>query len=189
MKTETSPAREFPRWPAIARLGFAALYPFLVKLGLESGWPPLEHADLLLYLPVLFNLALLWVFASSLVRGVPLVETFARMWEADLSTEKIRYCRAVTKCWSGFFVVSGAVAWTLAQQGDLTWWSLYTGVIAHVCAALFGGAELLLRVRRFGPVSAGPLRRLFERSPSVDGARRDSNPLPLFPAKDPRDAA
>ena len=104
----------------------------------------------LLGTPVLINLVLLAGFAGSLWSERPIVERFARMQVDDLSPAEIDYCRAVTKVWSLFFVVNGGIAALLALTAPLSWWALYTGILAYVLMGLLGAGEYVVRKYRFG---------------------------------------
>ena len=113
-------------------------------------------------LPVLINLALLAGFGSSL-RGIPMVERFARLQKADLSPEQVRYCRSVTWVWCGFFACNAVASAVLALWGGLAAWSLYTGLIAYVLIGALGGTEYVVRKIRFREYGAGLHDRLLAR--------------------------
>lgn len=154
---KTPPSRSTP-WRLDPRL-HRSLFALGALLALAAAL--LDSQKLLLFFPLLSNAALFFAFASSLLRERSLVETFARLWEPELSAEKIRYCRRVTVVWSAFFVVNGFAALVLALWAPLHWWTLYTGLLGYVLAGLLGFSELLVRVRRFGRAAAGPLGHLF----------------------------
>lgn len=117
-------------------------------LGLIGTSVLLDDPRFVLALPVLINLALLAQFALSL-RGVPLVERFARLTETSLSDAQIAYCRTVTKVWCGFFVVNGATAGLLALMAPLAWWALYTGILSYVLMGTLFTIEYVVRKARF----------------------------------------
>ena len=116
----------------------------------------------LLATPVLINAVLLAGFAGSLRTARPIVERFARMQVDDLSPAEIDYCRTVTKVWSLFFVVNGAVAAMLALLAPLSWWALYTGIVAYVLMGLLGASEYVIRKYRFGRFSGHLLDRALQ---------------------------
>jgi uncharacterized membrane protein len=116
----------------------------------------------LLATPVLINAVLLAGFAGSLRTARPIVERFARMQVDDLSAAEIDYCRTVTKVWSLFFVVNGAVAALLALLAPLSWWALYTGIVAYVLMGLLGASEYVVRKYRFGRFSGHLLDRALQ---------------------------
>lgn len=106
-----------------------------------------DSSTLLLGYPVLINLALLVLFASSLVSGMPIVERLARMQEPDLPPAAVHYTRQVTWVWVGFFAFNAAIATALALWAPLTWWTLYTGLIAYLLMGLLFAGEWLVRLR------------------------------------------
>lgn len=130
----------------------------LQKLALRSALPvPLCLATLwlddrryMLALPVLINAGLFVLFFGTLRGELPLVERFARMRVSDLSLAERKYCRSVTKLWSGFFVVNGATAAILAARASLDLWTLYTGLISYILIGLLGASEYTVRKYRFG---------------------------------------
>ena len=135
---------------AVATLGLGAL------LG-NGGFAQL--------VPVVVNTGLLILFASSLRGPITMVESFARRQDPELSPEKVQYCRAVTIVWCGFFVFNIVVTITLALAAAISWWTLYTGLIAYVAmGALFTG-EYVVRKARFRDYASPPHlhERLFAR--------------------------
>jgi uncharacterized membrane protein len=117
----------------------------------------LDRSVLLLLYPLFVNLGLCLAFAASLLRKRSLIETFARLHRPELAPEEVSHCRAATWVWSAYFLVNAAVVGGLAFFAPLALWTLYTGVVSYVLSALVGLAELVVRVRRFGPGSAGLL--------------------------------
>ncbi len=112
-------------------------------------------------IPVLINVALLGTFLGSL-RGVPIIERFARMQEPDLSDPKRRHCRQVTVAWCVFFAINGAVAAALAAA-PMAWWAAYNGGIAYALMGLMFVGEYVLRRYRFREFGRGPVDRLLAR--------------------------
>lgn len=103
-------------------------------------------ADLAMRLyPVLMNVAMLGVFAWSLVKPPSMIERFARLMEPNLPEEGVRYTRKVTWAWCGFFVVNAAVALWTALAASLEIWAFYNGVLAYVLMGLLLGGEFLVR--------------------------------------------
>ncbi|MFI8480453.1 hypothetical protein ACIGCM_07770 [Pseudomonas sp. NPDC078700] len=127
------------RWMALAALMFCAL------LGV-AGEPAL-----LRWYPVLLNTMLLCLFALSLKFGPPLIERLARLREPELPAVAVRYTRAVTQVWAGFFFCNGLIATALTLWAPLSWWTLYNGLIAYLLMGLLFAVEWLVRqrVRRF----------------------------------------
>jgi len=122
----------------------------LVTLGLLTlaGW--LDHLGLVLVVPVAVNATLLAVFGLSLRPGArPLIESFARLEEPELTEAQRAWCRLWTLVWCAFFVLNGATAALLAWLAPLSWWALYTGGLAYGAIGALIGLERLLRARRF----------------------------------------
>jgi len=125
--------------PLILRLTLAAL---LIAISL------LSEAELgLRAYPVLVNLAMLSVFATSLWRGMPVIERLARLQEPDLPDAGVGYTRKVTRVWCGFFVFNASVAATTALYADLATWTLYNGLVSYVLMGLLFCGEWLVRRR------------------------------------------
>lgn len=114
----------------------------------------------LLATPVLVNLILLAGFAGSLRSEMPLVERFARLQVDDLTPAEVAYCRGVTLTWSVFFALNGAAAALLALAAPLSWWALYSGLLAYVLVGLLGASEYVIRKYRFGRYGATPIDRV-----------------------------
>ncbi len=126
------------RWMTTVALGFCLL------LGL-AGEPAL-----LRWYPVLLNGLLLALFGLSLKFGPPLIEHLARLSEPQLPEVAVRYTRTVTQVWAGFFLLNGLVVVALNFWAPLSWWTLYTGLIAYGLMGLLFAGEWLVRqhVRR-----------------------------------------
>jgi uncharacterized membrane protein len=95
--------------------------------------------------PVLINGAMFVVFASSLWRGMPIVERFARLRHPDLPPHAVKYTRRVTQVWTAFFAVNGLVSVALSLWAPWGWWTLYNGVISYVLIGLIMIVEWLVR--------------------------------------------
>tara|TARA_Y100001956_G_C4128762_1_gene192090 strand:- start:1764 stop:2324 length:561 start_codon:yes stop_codon:yes gene_type:complete len=116
----------------------------LVSLGVlfkQHGW--------LTFYPVVVNLCMLILFASSLKQPQTLIERLARLQEPDLPASGVRYTRSVTKVWCGFFVINGFVALYTCFQ-PLEVWTLYNGFISYLLAGSLFVIEWIVRqfVRR-----------------------------------------
>ena len=114
---------------------------FCLLLGL-AGEPAL-----LRWYPVLISLTLLGLFAGSLVSGMPIIERLARLSEPELPTAAVRYTRQVTWVWVGYFIINASIASGLALWAPLSWWTLYTGLIAYLLMGLLFAGEWLVRQR------------------------------------------
>lgn len=133
------------RWAVLRVPGTVAV---LAALGAALAEP-----RFFLALPVLINLGLLAHFAASLRGPVSIVEHFARLQEPDLPEGGPAYCRTVTIAWCWFFVVNAGVCVGLAALAPVSWWALYTGVLAYILIGLGFTVEFIarkLRFRRFG---------------------------------------
>ncbi|MCI0917050.1 hypothetical protein JNA64_07740 [Pseudomonas stutzeri] len=126
--------------PLSRTLAMVALL-FCLLLGL-AGEPAL-----LRWYPVLISLALLGLFAGSLCSGMPIIERLARLSEPELPPAAVRYTRQVTWVWVGYFVVNASIASGLALWAPLSWWTLYTGLIAYLLMGLLFAGEWLVRQR------------------------------------------
>jgi uncharacterized membrane protein len=105
----------------------------------SNGWFPLK-----LY-PVLVNLALLGVFAYSLIFPPSMIERFARTREPNLPGEAVGYTRRVTQVWCLFFCVNGALALITALWASSATWMLYNGLIAYLMMGLLFAGEYFTR--------------------------------------------
>ena len=116
-----------------------------------------------LLLPVAINATLLVAFASTLFRGPPLIERFARLTVNDLSEAELRWCRGWTIAWSAFFVVNGGVALALALAGSLWAWTAYNGLVSYIAMGMLFGIEYTVRKYRFGRFGDHALDRMLSR--------------------------
>lgn len=113
-----------------------------------------------LLLPAAINATLLVAFASTLLRGPPLIERFARLQVSDLSEAELRWCRGWTIAWSIFFVVNGGIALALALRGSLWAWTAYNGLVGYIAMGTLFGIEYTVRKYRFGRLGDHALDRL-----------------------------
>jgi len=107
----------------------------------------LDSDRMLLFYPVLMNIALFTFFFGSLFTRKTVVEGLARIKNPELSELGIAYTRNVTKCWCVFFVLNGSIAFFTAQYTSLTVWTLYNGLIAYLLMGLLFIVEYLFRIR------------------------------------------
>lgn len=111
------------------------------------------HLAMRIY-PVLMNVAMLFAFAMSLVKGPSIMTQFARLIEPDLPESGVRYTRVYTGVWCGFFIVNGLIALWTALYAPLHVWAIYNGAVSYVLMGALAGGELLVR---------GPFQRAAER--------------------------
>ncbi|PLR37341.1 DNA gyrase subunit B [Chimaeribacter californicus] len=107
----------------------------------------LGRAHLLLWYPVVVNVALLALFGGSLLTAMPLVERLARLRQPYLPPEAVRYTRRVTQVWCGFFMINGSVALATCLRGHLNEWTLWNGAISYLLMGILMGGEWLVRRR------------------------------------------
>lgn len=99
-----------------------------------------------LYYPILVNLGLLVVFASSLIQPPSIIERFATLSRGPLPPEGQRYCRRVCFAWVIFFIVNGVIAYDSLHR-SLGWWGLYNGCISYILMGTLFACEYLIRLR------------------------------------------
>lgn len=99
-----------------------------------------------LYYPILVNLGLLVVFASSLIQPPSIIERFATLSRGPLPPEGQRYCRRVCFAWVIFFVANGLIAYDSLHR-SLEWWGLYNGCISYLLMGTLFACEYLIRLR------------------------------------------
>lgn len=129
--------------PAIA-LAFALL-----------GW--ITHdATCLLVLPSATQAAFGFTFLRSL-RGVPLIEHFARMVKPELGPGELAHCRRWTRIWGGYLLVLAALGLGLARWAPLTVWTVYVGVVVYVLVGVLFAIEYVIRKIQFRDYSRNPL--------------------------------
>jgi uncharacterized membrane protein len=116
-------------------------------------------------LPVVINVGFFLAFARTLVHGMPMVESFARLHHAQLPDGGVEYCRRVTAVWALFFALNAGFILWLAFTASVEAWTLYTGLLAYLLAAALFVGETLYRAWRFRYYEDGTvdmiLRRIF----------------------------
>lgn len=145
------------------------MYGLLGATGAVSLYAQSVHA--LFLPPILINLGLMAVFATSLRTGeTPLVERLMRIaYEGALPPGLADLARRLTWLWVMFFAGMAVLSLTLALWASLPVWSLFANVLYY----FFVAAMLLLqhlyrhfRFRQYGSVSLWQLgRRLARLSP------------------------
>jgi uncharacterized membrane protein len=134
-----------------------------------------DDRRLLQLLPMLVSLYMLSIFATSLWRGPPMIERFARVVEDDLPDFTLPYCRRVTAVWCVFLGLNSACIGVLALAAPLAWWAVYTGFLFYLLLALLLGVEFLVRKLWFryytGGLADRVLARLFPPERTANGRR------------------
>jgi len=116
----------------------------------------LDDMGLMLAVPVAINAIFLVTFGSTLRSGsVPMIERFARLQVADLTTDQVSWCRQWTRIWCLFFVLNGGTALALSIFAPLSWWAFYNGLLAYLLIGILLGTEWVLRHRRFPNLANG----------------------------------
>lgn len=142
---ETPSTPEAPKGAPLASLWWIPA----LTLGALSLSALFARYELALVTPVAINLALLSVFASSLRRGAPMIERFARLIDPELSPEQQAWCRLWTIIWCGYFLINASISGALALFAPLFWWSLYTSLLAYIGMGLLFASERYGRWRKF----------------------------------------
>lgn len=102
--------------------------------------------------PLVISAFLLGSFAFTLARPPSMILRFATLQDKELPHRDsypvvVRYCRAVTIVWCGFFVFNLCVsAYTMLFLPDFAW-SLYNGLISYILIGVLFFGEMI--VRRF----------------------------------------
>ncbi|MEE2678578.1 MAG: hypothetical protein VX546_08385 [Myxococcota bacterium] len=128
----------------------------LVLLAVLTG-----NETLLLFVPMLVSLYLLWTFAASLRRGMPVIERFARAVEVDLPDFCVPYCRKVTGVWCGFLAANALCVGALALWAPLEWWALYAGLVFYGLMGTLLAGEFVFRKLWFRHYGDGVADRIF----------------------------
>lgn len=119
----------------------------LVAIGFCVLLAAFDSHSLLRWYPVLISAFMLALFGTSLLRGMPVAERLARLAEPELPDVAIRYTRRVTQVWCLFFLFNGVLAAALTLWAPLSWWTLYTGVIAYCLMGILFAVEWIVRQR------------------------------------------
>lgn len=97
------------------------------------------------YYPVIVNILMLTLFASSLRQKETIVERFARLQEPQLPDYAVRYTRTVTKVWSVFFILNGTIS-LISCFMPIAIWTLYNGLLSYLLAGSLFAAEFMVRL-------------------------------------------
>lgn len=133
---DTPQGRRLPVWP-------------LLTMGLLALGAILKQGMFVKAVPVMVSGGLLTMFALSLRSEQSMVERFARRQDPELTPDKVRYCRRVTIVWCWFFVFNITTTLVLAAVAPLSWWSLYTGMVAYVLIGTLFTVEYVVRKAKF----------------------------------------
>lgn len=123
-------------WPYLAPIFTVAVLLSAVIANAELG--------VLLY-PLAINLAMLLVFACSLIIKPSVIEMLARISEPDLDAHAVRYTEKVTMVWCLFFIANGSISLYTALYSTKEVWTLYNGMIAYIAMGVLFAIEWLVR--------------------------------------------
>ena len=130
-----------------ARVPPAARFLPVVLVALAAGGT--NDDRVLKALPVLIQIGLLVLFASSLRRPYCLVSEMARGAHERFPDFLLPYCRRVTLLWTFVFAANAVVFLALAMVGSDNAWALYTGIGGYLVVATIGAIEYIQRKIRF----------------------------------------
>jgi uncharacterized membrane protein len=120
------------------------IYIFIVMLCL--GAFILGKMNLMYYIPSLISLGLLGLFVHSLFNPPTFIEKFARRENPNLPPAAVVYCKIVTYVWCLFFIFNASYAAYLANQGDVSQWTKYTGFYSYLLIAALFSIEFGIRI-------------------------------------------
>ncbi|MCF1427581.1 MAG: hypothetical protein LPD71_06330 [Shewanella sp.] len=98
----------------------------------------------LTFYPVVVNLLMLALFATSFRQKQTIIERLARLQEPELPPAGVRYTRRVTGVWCVFFAVNGSIALATCFM-PLHIWTLYNGLLSYLLAGTLFISEFLVR--------------------------------------------
>lgn len=112
-------------------------------------WIGGRHIVWLLYaVPVLINVSLCLVFATSLLTGeTPVVTRYSRIMRGELPPAIADYTRKVTRAWAIFFAAMALECVLLAAYAPLPIWSLFANLLNYVAVGLAFAVEYFIRIR------------------------------------------
>lgn len=123
----------------------AAIFCAAVMLAALALAGPVSGQALAKFYPVIISMALLVVFAGSLMRPPSVIERAVRRSGRQVPAQASRYMRWVTIVWVVFFAVNGALAAWLAVFGAVQDWALYNGLVSYLIIGAIMGLELAIR--------------------------------------------
>ena len=151
--------------------GTIALVP-LITAGLLAASAVLDDAGFAVAVPSVVSAVMLVAFGITLLRGMPMIERFARLQDPDLTTDEVRWCRLWTGIWTGFFAFNGTTAGVLAAAGMTRAWAVYSGGVAYGLMGLLFASEWTIRKARFRRLGDSLPERLLRRLLDLTGEDR-----------------
>lgn len=121
----------------------------MLLLVVTAGWLLIGGLSLLYALPVVINLALCCLFASTLRRGrKPVICAFLEgQQDRAVSAAQYRYARGVTWVWTLFFAAMGVQTLLLARYAPVEVWSLFVNGINYGLVLILFALEYQVRRR------------------------------------------
>ncbi len=98
--------------------------------------------------PFAIQVSILIMFVLSL-RGVPIIERFARLQRADLPGDQVLYCRKLTVIWIGVLLANAALVLSAALWAGDALWTILVGPVSYGLLGFVFTVEYLYRKRRF----------------------------------------
>ncbi len=123
------------------------LWIVILVIGLTlAGFSYFSNTDLGLKLyPVIITGSFLALFSYSLFNPPSVIERLARLQEPELPPEGVRYTKAVTQVWCGFFVFNMVAALYTVFFTTTEVWALYNGLISYLLMGALFISELAYR--------------------------------------------
>lgn len=123
--------------------------------------------------PVVINLAMLTVFAGTLLPGrEPLITTFRRLTvDRDMDPVIIIYTRRLTWVWATLFAAMAVESAVLAVFAPLATWSLFANLLNYIFVATLLIGEYFYRIVRFSHYSHPSLLQFLRHLTQIDWAR------------------
>jgi len=97
-------------------------------------------------IPVIINVMMLWLFASTLARDkIPLITRFASLMRQDMPPAVIIYTRWATIAWSGYFLLMTLLLILFAVYAPIQTWSFFSNILSYFLLATMFLAEFIVR--------------------------------------------
>lgn len=98
--------------------------------------------------PFAIQISILAMFALSM-RGMPIIERFARLQKDDLPPDQAAYCRKLTLIWIGVLLANAVLVLAAALWADDALWTILVGPVSYTLLGFVFTVEYLYRKRRF----------------------------------------
>ena len=124
-------------------LKWLILFVLAAAVGLH-WWLRGGTGSLMLY-PVFVNTVLLLVFGLSLFKQQSFIESIARKRGMNVGPHNLRYLRALTAVWTGFFALGVVLSGFTVLYGNMDLWLLYNGLVSYLLMGVLFVGELIVR--------------------------------------------